>query len=225
MITSGELKPGSRLPPEADLAARFQVSRSPLREAVRGLCMMGVLETRQGNGTYVTALDASLLVAPLEFMIELQVPEHRHHLHAVRRILEGEAAALASLAVDERWVQDTRALLDVAVEAKSQEDIEALMDVDIEFHHRIARASGNKALEAFIDALANRTLRTRLWLAVNHDGSVGAAHAEHLEILAAIGNHNPDRARVLMSHHLYTAEDSIRRDPSVGSPAHGRVSP
>ncbi len=84
MITTGVLGPGSRLPIEKDLAVSLGVSRGSLREGVRALCIMGVLETRQGDGTYVTSLDSSLLLAPMGFMVDLQAPEHRHDLHTVR---------------------------------------------------------------------------------------------------------------------------------------------
>src|SRR3990170_7751164 len=72
MITRGELSAGSRLPIERDLAVNLGVSRGSLREGVRALAMMGVLETRQGDGTYVTSLDANLLLAPMTFMVDLQ---------------------------------------------------------------------------------------------------------------------------------------------------------
>src|SRR5215213_7467003 len=71
MITTGVLAPGSRLPVEKDLAAQLAVSRGSLREGVRALAMMGVLETRQGDGTYVTSLGPSLLLAPVGLAVEL----------------------------------------------------------------------------------------------------------------------------------------------------------
>src|SRR5215207_11612931 len=96
MITSGELVAGSRLPVERELGARLGVSRGPLREGVRALVVLGVLETRQGDGTYVTALDSSLLLAPMGFVVDLQDHSGAHHLHAVRRMLETQAAGLAA---------------------------------------------------------------------------------------------------------------------------------
>ena len=74
MILDGELAPGDKLPIEKDLAPRLGVSRSSLREGVRALSIMGVLETRQGAGMFVTALDASLLLAPMGFVVDLQQP-------------------------------------------------------------------------------------------------------------------------------------------------------
>src|SRR3982751_6648346 len=112
MITAGVLGPGARLPIEKDLAVTLGVSRGSLREGVRALCIMGVLETRQGDGTYVTSLDSGLLLAPMAFMVDLQSPEHRHDLHAVRRVLESEAAARAALLITTDDLAAARAALD-----------------------------------------------------------------------------------------------------------------
>src|ERR1700712_2298136 len=144
MITTGALGPGSRLPIEKDLAVSLGVSRGSLREGVRALCIMGVLETRQGDGTYVTSLDSSLLLAPMGFMVDLQAPEHRHDLHTVRRILESEAAARAALYItDEQLAEASAILAGVAplVVADGDLDHEAIMEADIAFHHVIAQAA------------------------------------------------------------------------------------
>src|SRR5918994_2109476 len=95
MLTRGELQPGSRLPVEKDLAAQLGVSRGSLREGVRALATLGVLETRQGDGTYVTSLDPGMLLSPLTFLADLQQPAHAADLLAVRRGLESESVALA----------------------------------------------------------------------------------------------------------------------------------
>ena len=97
MIASGELRAGDRLPIEKDLAARWGVSRGSLREAVRSLAALGVLETRQGDGTYVTQLDPGSLLRPLEFWADLQEVSQSVELLAVRRVLETESAGLAAV--------------------------------------------------------------------------------------------------------------------------------
>ena len=213
MITSGALGPGSRLPIEKDLAVSLGVSRGSLREGVRALCIMGVLETRQGDGTYVTSLDSSLLLAPMGFMVDLQTPEHRLDLHSVRRVLEAEAAARAALYITEDQLAAAATVLsDVAPLLQVGEDLdhEAILDADIAFHHIIAQSSNNSALAALIDALANRTSRARLWLGLHNHGQVRNAHAEHVAILAALRSGQPDRARLMMDHHLLVVEDSLR---------------
>lgn len=216
MITVGELRPGSRLPVEKDLAVSLGVSRGSLREGVRALCIMGVLETRQGDGTFVTSLDSSLLLAPMGFMVDLQGPEHRHDLHTVRRILESEAAARAALYItDEQLATAAQILAHVEplVMAGDNLDHEAIIEADIAFHHVIAQSANNSALSALIDALANRTQRARLWLGLHNHSQVLSSHREHLAILAALQAHHPDRARLLMGHHLLVVEDYVQDQP------------
>jgi GntR family transcriptional regulator, transcriptional repressor for pyruvate dehydrogenase complex len=218
MITTGALGPGSRLPIEKDLAVSLGVSRGSLREGVRALCIMGVLETRQGDGTYVTSLDSSLLLAPMGFMVDLQAPEHRHDLHTVRRILESEAAARAALYItDEQLAEASEILANVAplIVAGDNLDHEAIMEADIAFHHVVAQAANNSALSALIDALANRTQRARLWLGLHNHGRVVASHDEHMAVLTALQAHHPDRARLLMGHHLLVVEDYVQDQPAL----------
>jgi DNA-binding FadR family transcriptional regulator len=215
MITTGALGPGSRLPIEKDLAVSLGVSRGSLREGVRALCIMGVLETRQGDGTYVTSLDSSLLLAPMGFMVDLQTAEHRHDLHSVRRVLETEAAARAALYITDDQLAEARDVLHEIgpfVLAGNEDDHGRILDADIAFHHIIAQGANNSPLAALIDALGNRTSRARLWLGLHNHGQVTNAHSEHLAILAALEAHQPDRARLLMDHHLLVVEDSLQDD-------------
>jgi DNA-binding FadR family transcriptional regulator len=100
MIIDGSLEAGSRLPIEKDLAALLGTSRGSLREGVRALCITGVLETRQGDGTYVTSLDPTALLAPMALVIDLHSPANTDHFQTVRRILESEATAKAALRID-----------------------------------------------------------------------------------------------------------------------------
>ncbi|HEY4270014.1 MAG TPA: FadR/GntR family transcriptional regulator [Galbitalea sp.] len=221
MITGGTLGPGSRLPVEKDLAESLGVSRGSLREGVRALCIMGVLETRQGDGTYVTSLDSSLLLAPMAFMVDLQGSEHRHDLHSVRRVLETEAAARAALTITDEQLDEARQILDSVeplVRTGDERDHEVILDADIAFHHVVAQASNNPALAALIDALANRTSRSRLWLGLHKHDQVQNAHSEHRAILHALAAHQPDRARLMMDHHLLVVEDALQ-DEGEDDPA------
>ncbi|PSL37515.1 GntR family transcriptional regulator [Labedella gwakjiensis] len=216
MIVRGDLGPGSRLPIEKDLAARLGVSRSPLREGVRSLAAMGVLESRQGDGTYVTSLDASLLLAPLEFLVNLQSPDESENLASVRRLLEVEAAARATLRITAEELADAEGLLDSIsdiVDEPVEAHHDAIMDVDIRFHRVIAHAAGNPALEALIEAFANRTVRARTWRALTEQGVVPRTHEEHRAILKALASGDPDRARLAMSVHLLEVEDFLAEHP------------
>jgi len=219
LIIAGQLSAGARLPIEKDLAAQLGVSRGSLREGVRALCIMGVLETRQGDGTYVTALDSSLLLAPMGFLVDLQTPEGSVHLQSVRRVLESEAAARAALRIDAATISEAEAILS-GVEpllAGPEANHDAIMDADIAFHRVIAKASGNPALEALIEALASRTARGRMWRAITEDGAEQATHAEHRAVLTAVANHDPDTARLRMGVHLLAVEEFLRTQTDVDS--------
>src|SRR6478609_2560305 len=99
MIVSGQLRPGDRLPREADLAETLGLSRNSLREAVKALSLMNVLDVRQGDGTYVTSLDPELLLDALTFVVDFHRDESVLEFLRVRRILEPAAAAMAALRV------------------------------------------------------------------------------------------------------------------------------
>lgn len=114
MITSGRLSAGARLPIEKDLAASLAVSRGSLREGVRALSIMGALETRQGDGTYVTSLSADRLLTPMEFVIDLQDAAGVAQVQSVRRVLESVAAALAAARIGVPALNQAEAILEGA---------------------------------------------------------------------------------------------------------------
>jgi GntR family transcriptional regulator, transcriptional repressor for pyruvate dehydrogenase complex len=209
LLTSGELAPGSRLPTEKDLAAQFGVSRGSLREGVRALAALGVLEPRQGDGTYVTALDPGTLLSPLGFLADLQLPGDAADLLAIRRVLEAESVALAATRItgDELAELDqVLSVVDDMIAGADRADLVAVIHADSEFHRLVAQASGNRPLAGIIDTLAGRTFNTRLWRAISERGSVEVAQAEHRAILGELVRHDPERARIRMSMHLLGVE-------------------
>src|SRR5438093_5567630 len=105
-IVSGAWGPGDRLPKESELAAQLGLSRNSLREAVRALSQLRVLEVRQGDGTYVSSLEPGLLLESTGFISHLLLGETAVALYEVRRILEAAAAALAAARIDEKGKRD-----------------------------------------------------------------------------------------------------------------------
>src|SRR6266576_4982239 len=100
LIISRSWGPGDRLPKESELAAQLGLSRNSLREAVRALSQLRVLEVRQGDGTYVTSLEPGLLLESTGFVSHLLLGETGIELYEVRRILEAAAATLAAGRID-----------------------------------------------------------------------------------------------------------------------------
>src|SRR3990170_4879450 len=112
MIVSGSLRPGDRLPKESELAADLGLSRNSLREAVRALSLIRILDVRQGDGTYVTSLEPSLLLDALSFVVDLHHEGSLLHLLEARRLLEAEAASLAAQRIEDEQLAALRALLE-----------------------------------------------------------------------------------------------------------------
>lgn len=217
MITSGHLGPGARLPIEKVLAGELSVSRGSLREGVRALAIMGVVETRQGDGTYVTSLDASLLLAPMSFLVDLHGDTDASHLQGVRRVLEMEAAGRAALLIDDEALEEAAAILNSAepfIAASTEDGLETFLQTDIAFHRVIARSCGNPALEALLDALATRTVRGRLWRAITEEGALPETHREHVAVLRSLRQHDPEAARLRMGTHLLAVQDFMRDHPT-----------
>jgi GntR family transcriptional regulator, transcriptional repressor for pyruvate dehydrogenase complex len=211
MILAGDLQAGDRLPTEKDLGARLGVSRGPLREGISALAAMGVLDTRQGDGTYVTSLEPGLLMAPLSFVVDVHSEGGASQVLAVRRVLECEAAALAALHIDAAGIGAAETALtegDHVAEA-ARPDLDRFLAADIGFHRVVAVASGNPVLAALIQSIAGRTARARLLRMAIEDGALVRTMREHRSVLAAIAEHDPDRARVRMAVHLIGVEDFL----------------
>src|SRR5437870_3546968 len=143
MLTSGELGAGDRLPPERDLALRLGVSRSTVREAIRGLEMMRVLQVRHGGGIFVTSLDAALLLEATGFAMQLMRDHEVVELLELRAVLEGAAAAWASARMTD---DQLRTLLQRLEELDAATTADELLEADIVFHAAIAASAGNVML-------------------------------------------------------------------------------
>jgi GntR family transcriptional repressor for pyruvate dehydrogenase complex len=208
MITSGELGPGDRLPKEADLAERLGLSRNSLREAVKALSMIRVLDVRQGDGTYVTSLEPDLLLDALSFVVDFHRDDTVLQFLEVRRILEPAATALATTRMTPADLTKLQAVLDELGDAPT---IEALVANDLEFHRLIAAGSGNAVLCSLIDGLSGPTTRARIWRGLTQEGAAARTREQHQAIVDAITAREPDLARSWASIHVAGVEEWLRR--------------
>lgn len=211
MIISGKLVPGDRLPIESDLAQLIGVSRGSLREGVRALSHLGVLETRQGSGTYVTELRLDKLLAPMGFVVDLQTQATTEELQAVRRILETSSVRIATARIDDDGLAAAEAAIasGLAAIAQTPPDQRAAMEADMEFHRVLAAATANPVLASLIEALSSGTVRGRLWRALVDSGAAARTIAEHSMIINAVRSRDPDAAAAWMSSHLLSVESFI----------------
>lgn len=219
MIVAGELRPGDRLPREPDLAAHLGLSRSSLREAVKALALIRVLDVRQGDGTYVTSLDPAMLLETMAFVIDLHQDASVLEFFEVRRILEPAAAARAAVRMSDEDIAALRGLLD---ELGPDPSVDALLANDVEFHRLIAVGSGNRVLASIIDSLRQPTYRARVWRGLTQSDAIAQTLAEHRAILAAIAGREPEVARSWATVHIAGVErwiqDAVSLDPAETPP-------
>ncbi|MCF0091779.1 FadR/GntR family transcriptional regulator [Micromonospora sp. MH99] len=208
MITSGELGPGDRLPKEADLARRLGLSRNSLREAVKALSIIRVLDVRQGDGTYVTSLAPQLLLDTLGFVVDFHRDDTVLEFLEVRRILEPAATALAAQRMGAEDIAGLQAVLDNVGDTS---DVEVLVANDLEFHRRIAVGAGNAVLCSLLDGLSGPTTRARIWRGVTQEGAVTRTREQHQAIVDAITAGQPDLARSWATVHVAGVEEWLRR--------------
>ena len=208
MILDGELRPGERLPKEAELAEHLGLSRNSLREAVRALSLIRVLDVRQGDGTYVTSLEPSLLLEAIGFVVDFHRDDTVLQFLEVRRILEPAAAALAAQRMTDDEIADLRAVFD---QLGPDPSVEALVQNDLEFHRRIAAGTGNAVLCSLIDGISGPTTRARVWRGLTQEGAVDRTQEQHLAILDAIAARRPEVARSWATVHVAGVEDWLRQ--------------
>ncbi|GAA3602407.1 FadR/GntR family transcriptional regulator [Microlunatus ginsengisoli] len=207
MILTGQLAPGDRLPPEADLAAELGLSRTSLRESVRALTLLGVIDTRQGDGSYITGLGPELLLGAIGLAVDLQREESMPDLVAVRRILEPAATALAATRISPEALARVRSFIPDAV---VPDEVGRYVELDWEFHHAIADASGNPLLTALLDGLAAPTLRVRAWRGVSVPGALERTLDEHRVIADALEAGDAELAAAASRVHIAGVESWIR---------------
>jgi DNA-binding FadR family transcriptional regulator len=206
-IVSGSWGPGDRLPKESELAAELGLSRNSLREAVRALSQLRVLEVRQGDGTYVSSLEPDLLLESTGFISHLLLGDTEVELYEVRRILEAAAAALAAGRIDATEKEDLARILE---RMRQTHTVEELVEADVAFHAVIARAAGNAVLASLLASLSTRTMRVRLWHGRAADDALDETREEHRRIYEAIVAGDPELARAAATAHIASGERWLR---------------
>ncbi len=216
MIVRGELGPGDRLPPEKELAERLGLSRNSMREAVKALEVIRVLDVRRGDGTYVTSLEPHLLLEAISFVVDMHDDESLLEIFTVRRVLESHATAAAALKASDEDVASLEAEMDQAL---GLTDIAELVAHDLRFHGAITRMGGNNYLSSLLDSLSSQTVRARLWRGLTQDGAVERTLSEHQAIAEAIAAHDPELASSLASVHVSGIERWLRKAAAASATA------
>jgi GntR family transcriptional regulator, transcriptional repressor for pyruvate dehydrogenase complex len=183
MILAGDLRPGERLPPEQELSEALGLSRSSLREAVKALELIRVLDVRRGDGTYVTSLQPQLLLDAMSFVVEMHQDSSVLEMFAVRRILESAAAGMAAVRATPADIAYLHGLLD---DINVDTSVDDLVAHDLVFHRYINQLSGNAYLASLLDSLSSSTLRARVWRGLTEQRSVQRTLSEHASLVTAL---------------------------------------
>lgn len=215
LIADGDLKPGARLPSEGELCERLGVSRGPLREAIRTLSALGVIDTRHGSGSYVSELHAADLIRGLSLTVGLLPLESVIELYELRRALEAHAASLAAARIDDETIVRLDELL-VRLEAVT--DDEELSELDSQFHSAIADVANNDALATLLEVLRGRSRAYRIF--TTDDAAEIKVHSDagHRAILRGLESRDPVAASAAAAGHVAQTEHWLRKhQPSATS--------
>jgi DNA-binding FadR family transcriptional regulator len=205
LIRAERLRPGDKLPAERELAATMQVSRPVLREALRALAIMNVVEIRQGAGTYVTALEPQQLVSHLDFVFSKD-PVALAQVLETRRVVEVGNVRLAASRVSEAQLDRLEALLGQLRGAVG--DADRFSTLDMAFHDAVCEAAGNFLLAQFM-----RIINTLGKVSRERTGGARAFRErvldDHEPILAALRARDADAAAQAMHGHLDHVEAAL----------------
>ena len=198
LIQDGQLKPGDRLPAERELARHVKVSRPSVRAGLRSLAAVGILESRHGAGSFITAGPPKLSIGPLSLLAALH-GFTRDYMFEARRVLEMGAARLAA----ERATGDDLAAMseEVAGMFASLPEPQEFLVHDVRFHRAVALGSHNPVLAALVEMISTMVYERRR-LTVERARDLKESAEMHRRIYAAIRDHDGERARRDMSEHL-----------------------
>ena len=203
-IITGTYKTGEKLPNETALCESFGVSRITVREALKKLNMMGILDIRQGRGTFVKPVDLSLFMKPLYQLIDFEDVDIES-IYSARKYLETGTASMAAEKRTEEDVARLGEILGKLKEAIETEDLIAIEGFDSQFHLEVAKTARNPILYACLEAIEeiNRTCLKRFskYLTVLDD-----CYGEHYRIFDAIRNGDAAGASQAMLDHTLSSQ-------------------
>ncbi|BDR72076.1 GntR family transcriptional regulator [Clostridium tetani] len=201
MIYKGILKKGDKLPSERDMVEKLQVSRTSVREALRSLEIVGLIESRQGEGNFIKEDFEDGLIEPLSVMFMLQDSKSEEILE-LRKIIEVGTIKLAAKRITESELEELNELKE---KLKTPNKEENLAEIDREFHYKIAAASKNFLLLGVlnaISALMESYIKDARKSILEEEGNRQELITQHENIFEALNNNSEDEAVEAMTKHL-----------------------
>jgi len=199
LITSGQLKPGDKLPPERKLSERLGVGRSNVRDAIKKLEFYGILRTLPQSGTVVAGIGIAALEGLISDVLKIENSDFKS-LVETRILLETQSASFAA----QRRTEEDIAALQLSLEKYRAKVLQkdAAIEEDLMFHLQIAEASKNAVLKSLMLIITPDIIKSFNQLDICKDGRVYQSMKEHEEILGHIVDQNPEAAAAAMRHHL-----------------------
>ena len=204
-IISRQVRPGERLPSERELGARFNVSRTVIREAVRSLVARGLVRVTSGRGVEVSEVGSGNVAASMKLMVRGYEGLDYEKVSEVRGAVEVQTAGLAARRANPEDIARLRQLCDEHQGSLDRGDLDAASESDFQFHRELVRASGNELLLAMLDSISDVLREVRHQAMVQPHVSEDGLKA-HRRILKAVSAGDPKAARDAMARHLADAE-------------------
>ncbi|CAG5080051.1 Probable transcriptional regulator YvfI [Thermobacillus xylanilyticus] len=202
-ILSGNVRPGEKIPAERPLSEALGVGRSAIREAIKALSVLGILEVRQGYGTYVKQTSSSLLTQSIEWGLLLG-EKHTMDLVEARMLFEVDIARLAA----QRWEgSELDELRDILARMKNA-SLSEFVDADVQFHMKLCDMAKNTVLKNVLSSIRT-LLRTWIQCVIDKAGETAFSYEDHHAIYLAVSERDPDAAARAMEHHMSDASKRL----------------
>lgn len=201
MIKTGKLKKGDKLPPERELVEELKVSRTSIREALRSLEILGLIESRHGEGNFIKKNFNDSLLEPISLMFMLQESKPEEILE-LRMVLETETVMLAAERIDDEKLKEINIIID---KFRNTTDEKLNTELDVEFHYKIAEASKNLLLINILSAtsvLIDTFIANARYRIIEKEENKAILLHQHEGIYRALLSHDPQKASSEMRIHL-----------------------
>lgn len=197
IVKKGELKTGEKLPSERELSEKLEVSRTSVREALKALQMLGLIESKHGEGSFINNNFENSLLEPLSILFLLLGSKSSDVLE-LRKVIEPETAALAAENITEEQLMELKNIMN---ELNNSSDAETCASLDKKFHYKIAQASGNHLISTIMFSISS-LIEKHIENSKIHLSNKKLVKIHHEEIYSALEARNRELASAAVKKHL-----------------------
>jgi len=201
-IFSGSLQVNDKLPAERQLSEALGVGRSAIREAIKALTVLGVLEVRQGDGTYLKRTDSTLLPQVIEWSLLLGENQALDLIEA-RKVIEISICRFAAERGKDEEIAELKQIMD-----RMKFEPANFVELDVSFHLKLAEMSRNSVLKDILSSIQS-LLRTWIKLVIESVGDTEFSYKDHSAIFEAVSKRDPDAAALAMEKHMTDATSRL----------------